>query len=88
VFAFADIAKASSARVDAVSFGLLDMLLELRRTKWVALNVVGILRIPGRGGNALLYSESKGRSASASLNTQPYIRSRKALLICGVIWQV
>ena len=34
------------------------MLLEMRRTEWVALNGVGILpEFQGRGGNALLYSE-------------------------------
>ena len=39
-------------------FGMLNILLELRRTKWVALNGAGILpEFQGRGGNALLYSE-------------------------------
>ena len=59
VFAFADIARAiQRSRGRLLPFGLLDMLLELRRTKWVALNVVGILpEYQGRGGNALLYSE-------------------------------
>jgi hypothetical protein len=39
-------------------FGIFDMLLELRRTKWVALNGTGILsEFQGRGGNALMYSE-------------------------------
>jgi hypothetical protein len=39
-------------------FGIIDMLLELRRTKWVALNGTGILsEFQGRGGNALMYSE-------------------------------
>src|SRR5690606_33316034 len=39
-------------------FGIVDMLLEMRRTKWVALNGAGILpEFQGRGGNALLYSE-------------------------------
>ena len=39
-------------------FGLIDMLLEMRRTKWVAMNGAGILpEFQGRGGNALLYSE-------------------------------
>ena len=34
------------------------MLIELHRTKWVALNIVGILpEYQGLGGNALLYSE-------------------------------
>ena len=37
---------------------LVDLLVELRRTKWIALNGAGILpEFQGRGGNALLYSE-------------------------------
>ena len=39
-------------------FGIFDMLLEMKRTNWVALNGAGILpEFHGRGGNALLYSE-------------------------------
>jgi len=34
------------------------MLLDMRRTEWVALNGAGILpELHGRGGNALMYSE-------------------------------
>ena len=39
-------------------FGVIDILLEMRRTKWVSINGAGILsEFHGRGGNALLYSE-------------------------------
>lgn len=39
-------------------FGLLQILLDMRQTKWIALNGAGILpEFHGRGGNALLYSE-------------------------------
>lgn len=39
-------------------FGLPDLLLEMRRTRWVAVNAAGILpEFQGHGGNALLYSE-------------------------------
>lgn len=39
-------------------FGLVDMLITLRRTNWVAMNGMGILpKFQGRGGNALLYAE-------------------------------
>lgn len=39
-------------------FGLIDLLLEFRRTEWVILNGTGILpEFQGRGGNALMYSE-------------------------------
>lgn len=59
LFAFPDIAKAiqrSQGRL--FPFGLLDMLIEIRRTKWVSINIVGILpEYQGCGGNALLYSE-------------------------------
>jgi hypothetical protein len=39
---------------------ILDLLLELKRTKWVSLNGVGVLpEYQGLGGNALLYAEMK-----------------------------
>jgi hypothetical protein len=39
-------------------FGIFDLLLEMRRTKWVSLNGAGILpEFQGLGGNALLYTE-------------------------------
>lgn len=59
LFAFPDISSAMQrARGRLFPFGLIDMLLELRRTKWVAVNGVGILpEFQGRGGNALMYSE-------------------------------
>ncbi len=39
-------------------FGLIDLLLEPKRTDWIALNGAGILpEFQGRGGNALLYVE-------------------------------
>jgi hypothetical protein len=46
------------ARGRLLPFGLLNILLDKRRTKWVAMNGAGILpEFQGRGGNALLYSE-------------------------------
>jgi hypothetical protein len=46
------------ARGRLLPFGLIHILLEMRRTKWIALNGAGILpEHQGRGGNALLYSE-------------------------------
>jgi GNAT superfamily N-acetyltransferase len=39
-------------------FGIIDIMLEMRRTGWVAVNGLGILpEFQGHGGNALLYSE-------------------------------
>jgi hypothetical protein len=59
LFAFPDISAAiQRSRGRLLPFGLIDMLLEMRRTKWVSLNGAGILpEFQGRGGNALLYSE-------------------------------
>lgn len=59
LFAFPDIAPAiQRSRGRYLPFGFIDMMLEMRRTKWVALNTVGILPgFQGRGGNALLYVE-------------------------------
>jgi len=59
LFAFPDVSAAiqrSGGRL--LPFGIIDMLLEVKRTDWVAVNGMGILEeYQGRGGNALLYSE-------------------------------
>lgn len=59
LFAFPDLSAAlQRARGRLLPFGLVDLLLEMRRTRWVALNGAGILpEFQGRGGNALLYAE-------------------------------
>ncbi len=59
LFAFPDVSGAMQrARGNLLPFGIFDMLLEMRRTKWVAVNGAGVLpEFQGRGGNALLYSE-------------------------------
>lgn len=59
LFAFPDVSAAlQRARGHLFPFGLVDLLLEMRRTKWVALNGAGILpEFQGRGGNTLMYSE-------------------------------
>ena len=59
LFAFPDLSAAlQRARGRLLPLGIVDLLLELRRTRWVALNGAGILpQFQGRGGNALLYSE-------------------------------
>lgn len=59
LFGFHDVSAAlQRANGRLFPFGLIDLLLELRRTKWVALNGAGILpEFQGRGGNALLYNE-------------------------------
>jgi hypothetical protein len=59
LFGFADVSAAlQRAKGRLLPFGLIDIIMEVRRTKWVALNGAGILpEFQGRGGNALLYSE-------------------------------
>jgi GNAT superfamily N-acetyltransferase len=59
LFAFPDVSAAlQRARGHLLPFGIPDLLLEMRRTKWVALNGAGILpEYQGRGGNTLLYTE-------------------------------
>jgi hypothetical protein len=59
LFAFPDVSAAlQRARGRLLPLGLPDLLLEMRRTKWVALNGAGILpEFQGHGGNAVLYAE-------------------------------
>ena len=59
LLAFPDVSAAlQRARGHLLPFGLVDVMLEMRRTKWVSLNGAGILpEYQGIGGNALLYSE-------------------------------
>jgi hypothetical protein len=59
LFAFPDISAAMQrARGRLLPFGLLDMMREMRRTPWLAVNGAGILpEHQGHGGNALLYAE-------------------------------
>ena len=59
LFAFPDVSAALQRNKGRLfPFGIIDLLLEMRRTKWIALNGEGILEeFQGRGGNALLYSE-------------------------------
>jgi GNAT superfamily N-acetyltransferase len=59
LFAFPDVSAAlQRSKGHLLPFGIFDLLLEMRRTKWISLNGEGILtEFQGRGGNALLYSE-------------------------------
>jgi GNAT superfamily N-acetyltransferase len=59
LFGFPDLSRAlQRARGRLLPFGIFDLLLEMRRTNWIALNGMGILpEFQGRGGNALMYSE-------------------------------
>jgi GNAT superfamily N-acetyltransferase len=59
LFGFADVSAAiQRSKGRLFPFGLLDILLEMRRTDWISVNGAGILpEFQGHGGNALLYSE-------------------------------
>ncbi len=59
LFAFPDVSAAlQRARGHLFPFGIFDLLIDMRRTQWIALNGAGILpEYQGIGGNALLYSE-------------------------------
>ena len=59
LFGFPDVSSAiQRSKGKLFPLGVLDILLELRRTKWIAMNGMGILpEYQGRGGNAILYAE-------------------------------
>jgi hypothetical protein len=59
LFAFHDVSGAlQRSKGRLFPFGIIDILLELRRTKTVTVNGMGILpEFQGHGGNAILYSE-------------------------------
>jgi hypothetical protein len=59
LFAFHDVSAAlQRSKGRLFPFGLIDILLELKRTNTVAVNGMGILpEFHGHGGNAILYSE-------------------------------
>jgi hypothetical protein len=58
-FGFPDVSAAMQrAKGKLIPFGIIDLLIEMRRTKGMAGNGMGLLpAFQGRGGNALLYSE-------------------------------
>ena len=59
LFGFPDLSAAlQRAKGHLMPFGLIDLLMEMKRTNWVALNGTGILpEYQGKGGNALMYVE-------------------------------
>jgi GNAT superfamily N-acetyltransferase len=59
LFGFPDVSAAIQRTQGRVfPFGIIDLLLEMRRTEWIALNGAGVLpEYHGRGGNAILYLE-------------------------------
>lgn len=67
LFGFPDVSAAIQRRKGRLlPFGIIDLLIEFKRTKWIVLNGAGILpEYQGRGGNALLYSEMEKTIHSA-----------------------
>ena len=59
LFGFPDISAAMQrSKGKLIPFGLIDILIEMRRTKGIAGNGMGMLpEFQGRGGNALMYAE-------------------------------
>ncbi len=59
LFGFPDLSAAMQrAKGKLLPFGLIQLLLEMKRTKWISLNGAGVLpEYQGVGGNALLYVE-------------------------------
>ncbi len=59
LFAFPDLSAAlQRAKGRLLPFGIIDLMLEMKRTEWVSVNGAGVLpEFQGRGGNALLYYE-------------------------------
>ncbi len=59
LFGFPDVSAAlQRAKGRLTPWAIIDLLREMKRTRWVSLNGAGILpEYQGRGGNALLYSE-------------------------------
>jgi hypothetical protein len=59
LFAFPDLSAAlQRSRGRLLPFGLIDLVMETGRTRWLAINGAGVLpEFQGRGGNALLYAE-------------------------------
>jgi hypothetical protein len=59
LFGFPDISAAMKrSKGKLFPFGIIDLLIEMRRTNWIAGNGMGMLpEFQGRGGNALMYAE-------------------------------
>lgn len=70
LFGFPDVSEAlQRAKGRLFPFGIVDLLLELKRTNWISMNGAGVLpEFQGRGGNALLYAEMEKTLADPRFN--------------------
>lgn len=89
---FPDISEALVRQKGNITpWGLADILLELRKTRWVSLNGAGVLpEYQGRGGNALMYYEmektltdSKYQHAELTQVAESAAQMRKDLITAG-----
>jgi hypothetical protein len=89
LFAFSDISAAlqrSGGRL--LPLGIFDLLIELRRTKWVAVNGIGILsEFQGHGGNALMYSEMEKTVRGYNYEHVDMTQVAETAYRCAVTWQ-
>jgi len=93
LFGFPDVSAAlQRGGGNVTSWRIIDLLLEFRRTQWIALNGAGLLpEFHGRGGNALLYSEmertirASGRFVHADLTqvAETAVQMRQDLVNLG-----
>jgi hypothetical protein len=89
---FPDISNALVRQKGRITpWGLVDIMLELRRTNWVSLNGAGVLpEYQGRGGNALMYYEMEKTIRDAGYDhaeltqvAETAVQMRKDLITAG-----
>lgn len=97
LFGFPDISAALQRQGGRITpWGLVDFMLELRKTRFISLNGVGVLpEFQGRGGNALLYLEtekvlldSKFDGGELTQMADTAVQVRRDIITAGaVVWK-
>ncbi|MEJ5313172.1 MAG: hypothetical protein WHS45_02215 [Anaerolinea sp.] len=92
LFGFPDISAALQRQGGRITpWGLIDFMLEMKRTKFISLNGVGVLpEYHGRGGNVLLYAEmakflenSRFTEGELTQMAETAVQIRKDILVAG-----
>jgi hypothetical protein len=92
LFGFPDISAALQRQGGRITpWGLVDFALEMKRTKFISLNGVGVLpEYHGRGGNVLLYAEmakflenSRFTEGELTQMAETAVQIRKDILVAG-----
>jgi len=92
LFGFPDISAALQRQGGRITpWGLVDFMLEMKRTKFISLNGVGVLpEYHGRGGNVLLYAEmakflenSQFTEGELTQMAETAVQIRKDILVAG-----